>query len=260
MSLHVEALEVNTMARFVLYGITCQDEQEREGDEVYILDRVDNDPNWHDAWVSKSDMKTGSVRSITWATDYFERIRIWILDSDGMARIAGQKAPGDDELGYFELTVPRNNTGMREQNLTATDRSSTYTISYEILNTSGEDPMSDWVVFTRLHCNDAKGSKDNVYLTLNNSPFWGPSKMRTGEDRTIDDGTVFIAGQCKLQLWEKDSAGDNDSLGSATIFAQSYGEANSDGEYNIQFRWRLSDRRDSLYTLYFRQTEGEVVS
>lgn len=245
------------MARFVLYDITCQDNQESE-DEVYLQIRVDDNRNWQEVWAS--DMNTGDAKSLIWHSDYTDRIRIKLMESDGMARAAGSTAPGDDELGYFELTVPRNDTGMMEQVLTANvgGLSSTYKISYEIVNTSGEPAVSDWIVFTRLKCNDAKGITDKVYLTFNNHPFWGPLKMKTDGERTINR-TVYVSGQCKLQLWEEDSTGNNDDLGSATITAQSYGAANSHREYNIQFRWRASSTRDSRYTLYFRQAEPQVV-
>lgn len=245
------------MARFVLYGITCQDNQENE-DEVYMQARVDNDPHWHDIWAS--DMKTGDAKSIHWHSDFTVRVRIKLMESDGGARAAGYIAPGDDELGYFELPVPRNDTGMMEQVLTANvnGRPSAYKISYEIVNTSGEAAVSDWIVFTRLKCNDAKGIKDKVYLTFNNYPFWGPLKMKTGDERTVNQ-TVYISGQCKLQLWEKDSIGNNDDLGSATIIVRSYGAANSNLEYNIQFHYRSSRTRDARYTLYFRQTEPIVL-
>jgi hypothetical protein len=245
------------MATFVIYGITCQDNQESE-DEVYLQARADAGP-WQEVWAS--DMNKGDSKLITWHSDYTNRIRIRLMESDGMARAAGFIASGDDELGYFELPVPHNDTGMMEQVLTPSvdGRSSTYKISYEIVKTLGEAAISDWITFTRIKCNDAKGIKDKVYLTFNNHPFWGPLKMKTGDERPIINRTVYISGQCKLQLWESDSVGNNDDLGSAIITAQSYGAANSDGEYNIEFHWRVSRTRDSRYTLFFRQAPPQVI-
>lgn len=245
------------MARFVLYGITCQDNQESE-DEVYMQARID-DGHWRDIW--SSDMNTGDAKAITWSSWYRDQVRIRLWESDGAARVAGNTGIGDDELGHFELTVPPNDTGMVEIALTANvgGSSSVYKISYEVTDTPGENATSDWIVLTRLHCNDAKGIKDKVYLTYNNHPFWGPLKMKTGDNRTIDR-SVYISRQCVLQLWEKDTAGNNDSLGSAAITARSYGTANSDGEYQIQFRWRVSGTRDSLYTLFFTQGEEPPIS
>lgn len=248
-------LEVNEMARFVLYGITCQDSLESGKDEAYMQARIDDDSRWHDIW--SADMNTGDVHAIVWASNYTSRVRIRLWEHDWVARPAGNIAPGDDELGHFELTVPPNDTGIVEITLTAHHgaSSSVYKISYEVLRTPGEAAPGDWIVFNRLHCNDAKGKRDSVYLSMNNSPFWGPVRMRTGDDRTINR-TVHISGQCTLQLWEKDTTGNNDSLGTATIVAGSYGDANSDDEYSVQFRWRgSSDVQDSVYTLYFTQGE-----
>lgn len=236
------------MARFILYGITCQDNQEGE-DEVYMQARVDNEP-WHDVW--SSDMNTGNARSIVWSANYYNRIRIKLWESDGAARAAGCTGAGDDELGNFELTVPPNDTGVVEVTLTARvgAQSTTYKFSYEVMHTSGSAATRDWITLLRLHCNDAKGIRDQVYMTRNNAPFWGPLKMKTGDDRIIRKD-IELSGQNVFQLWEKDSSGNNDSLGSASITAQSYGTMNSAGEYQAQFSWRRSSTRDSLYTLFF---------
>jgi hypothetical protein len=243
------------MTRCVLYGITCQDKQEGIRDEAYMLVNVDNEDHWHEIWSSK--MNTGDAKTITWASDFRHSVQIRVMESDGGARAAGFTGAGDDELGHFTVRPPANDTGMLQETLTARvgGLSSVYKVSYEVLLTPGRVSDSDWIMLTRLHCNDAKGATDNVYLTLRDHTIWGPEDMKTGNDRTLNR-TVYITGQNRLQLWEKDSVGSNDPLGSDTITVGSYGDANSDGEYQIQFRWSRSRLRDSNYTLYFRRVEG----
>lgn len=228
------------MAWLSINAITCENTQEGR-DEIYIkvgLDSAGPERIW-----GPRNMNDGESLEVNWrqpdADNEFSRyalIQVWEKD---MPRLSERR---DDLIGQIYVSAtPRERQYQFEGNRAR------YRVSYGV--SAESRGVLQWPIhLLRMECNDAKGPRDDVYLLWNERRIWGPVRMRTGDTQPIDH-TIVIRDEGTLSLWEQDSR-NSDHLGTHVLHSEEYSRPGRP-EDPLQFRWRRSRRRDSLYTLYY---------
>lgn len=229
------------MAWLRIDGITCENTQEGK-DEVYIKVGLDfQEPER--IWGPRS-MNDGETLEVDWrspeASNEFSNyalIQVWEED------LPRGEERNDDLIGQIYVHA---NPQVRQYQFEG--RGARYRVSYSV--STEERGVLQWPIqLLELHCNDAKGTRDDVYLIWNGRHIWGPVRMRTGDVQPIDH-TIVIREQGTLSLWEQDRR-NSDHLGTHVLHAEEESRPGGPRRKTLRFHWRKSDRRDSIYTLYY---------
>ena len=179
------------MAWLSINSITCTKTKEAVG-EIYVT--VGLDSNESERIWGRRDMDVGESFEVNWpssddSNEFFDSALVQIWE---------QRSSGRNDSLIGSILIPA--VPVVRQTIVATWYSrAAYIISYDVSTEDGV--VLPWTIrLNRLHCNDAKGARDDVYLLWNGRLIWGPVRMRTGDWQLINH-TIVIRDQGTLSLW-----------------------------------------------------------